>query len=98
MEALSNDFPRRPLWFIEDHKMLVELACAAALSPAYNPALFRKLVPPSGKRVTVVFIICGGFKISLEDMEDYRRIVASEVARNKGWSVAYNGDTFDVPW
>ena len=48
--------------------MLVELACAAALSPAYNPALFRKLIPPSGKRVTVVFIICGGFKVSLEEM------------------------------
>ncbi|TBU32291.1 tryptophan synthase beta subunit-like PLP-dependent enzyme [Dichomitus squalens] len=76
------------LSFAEDHKMLVELACAAALSPAYNPPLFRKLVPGTGKRTTVVFVVCGGSKISLADMEEYKGIIASEVAASKEWTVA----------
>ena len=81
----------------EDHKILVELACAATLSPAYNPTLFRKLVPQTEKRTMVVFIVCGGFKISLADLEEYKGIVASEAAAGKGWDIAYNGERFTVP-
>ncbi|KAI1792580.1 tryptophan synthase beta subunit-like PLP-dependent enzyme [Ganoderma leucocontextum] len=81
----------------EDHKILVELACAVTLSPAYNPALFRKVVPQTDQRTTVVFIVCGGFKISLAELEEYKSIVASEVAGGKGWNVAYNGESFTVP-
>ncbi len=83
--------------FAEDHKILVELACAATLSPAYSPALFRKLVPQTDKRATVVFVVCGGFKISLADLEEYKGIVASDVATGKGWDIVYNGDNFTVP-
>ena len=81
----------------EDHKMLAELACAATLSPAYNPTLFRKLIPQTDKRTTVVFIVCGGFKISLAELDEYKAKVASEVAAGKGWDIAYNGENFVVP-
>jgi L-serine/L-threonine ammonia-lyase len=57
----------------EDHKMLVELACSTTLTPAYKPSLFAHLVPtpPISKERTAVFIVCGGFKISLDEMEEY---------------------------
>ena len=60
--------------------MLVELACAATLTPAYSPALFERLLGPSRdpERV-VVFILCGGMKITLADMYDYQRILDAGV-------------------
>ncbi|KAI1790802.1 tryptophan synthase beta subunit-like PLP-dependent enzyme [Ganoderma leucocontextum] len=83
------------LSFAEDHKIMVELACAATLSPVYKPSLFRKVVPQTDKRATVVFIVCG-VKVSLAELEEYRGIVASEIA-GMGWNVAYNGENFTVP-
>ncbi|KAJ8455336.1 hypothetical protein ONZ51_g12504 [Trametes cubensis] len=79
--------------FAEDHKTLVELACSATIAPAYKPSLFSKLVPESrsNKPATVVLVVCGGFKISLDDLEEYRRIVAADLAEGGDWEVAYNG-------
>jgi L-serine/L-threonine ammonia-lyase len=68
----------------DDHKILVELACSTALAAAFKPALFDSLVPSkdsSGKR-TVVFIVCGGFKISLDDVTTYREVVNKDVRDN----------------
>ncbi|KAI0646838.1 tryptophan synthase beta subunit-like PLP-dependent enzyme [Trametes meyenii] len=84
------------LRFAEDHKTLVELACSATLAPAYKPSVFRKLVPAPGvnRPATVILIVCGGFKISLEDIEYYRKIVEADVATGGDWDVAYNGEAF----
>lgn len=75
---------------------MVELACGAAIAPAYKPSVFHRLVPRStpDKPVTVVLIVCGGFKISLDDVEEYRRIVQAEVSAGGTWDVAINGETF----
>lgn len=80
----------------EDHKILVELACAATLSPAHSSTLFRKVVPEAKEQTTVVFIVCG-VKVSLSDLEEYRGIVAPEVAAGMGWKVACNGENFTIP-
>ncbi|KAM5539099.1 hypothetical protein V8D89_007322 [Ganoderma adspersum] len=80
----------------EDHKILVELACAATLSPAHSPTLFRKVVPETKQRTTVIFIMCG-VKVSLSDLEEYRGIVAPEVAARMGWTVACNGENLTIP-
>ena len=80
----------------EDHKILVELACAATLSPAYNPTLFRKLVPQTDKRATVVFIVCGGFKISLEELAEYRTILEGDEKSKADWDVACNGEEWKI--
>ncbi|KAI0720836.1 tryptophan synthase beta subunit-like PLP-dependent enzyme [Cerioporus squamosus] len=85
------------LSFAEDHKTLVELACAVTLTPAYNPTLFRALVPPSDKPATVVFVLCGGFKISLQDLKEYESIVETELAAGGEWDVALNGQKLAVP-
>ncbi|KAL7283207.1 hypothetical protein ACG7TL_002634 [Trametes sanguinea] len=84
--------------FAEDHKTLVELACAATIAPAYKPTIFHKLVPEarSNKRGNVVLVVCGGFKISLDDLEDYKRIVAADIAEAGDWDVAYNGEMLTV--
>ncbi|KDN50688.1 hypothetical protein RSAG8_01186, partial [Rhizoctonia solani AG-8 WAC10335] len=62
---------------LDEHKMLTELACATTLSPAYIPGLLQNLVPKSGggKRPVVVFIVCGGSKVLLSDVEKYHIIV-----------------------
>ena len=83
--------------------MLVELACSTALSPAYHPEFFRHLLitgcndaRSGGKPQKVVFIVCGGVKISFEELEDYRREI--EVAEDRTehvWEVFCNGMRWD---
>lgn len=87
----------------DDHKLLVELACSTTLAPAYKPALFDKLVPVRqgsalDEKRTVVFIVCGGFKISLDDAVDYRRIVEEDIKANgEFWGVLCDdGKVFQV--
>ncbi|KAF4576879.1 hypothetical protein EYR40_001128 [Pleurotus pulmonarius] len=81
--------------FADDHKMLVELACSTTLVPAYKPSLFARLVPSSAK--SVVFIVCGGFKVSLSDMTEYRDIVDEDLKAEAGsWDVFCDGDVIKV--
>ncbi|KAG6844490.1 hypothetical protein H0H87_006564 [Tephrocybe sp. NHM501043] len=85
--------------FADDHKLLVELACSTTLTPAYKPAFFDKLVPlksPEAKR-TVVFIVCGGFKVSLSEAFEYASLVAADKALGGTWSVLMDdGSRFEV--
>ncbi|KAG7452727.1 tryptophan synthase beta subunit-like PLP-dependent enzyme, partial [Guyanagaster necrorhizus] len=77
--------------FTRDHKILVELACATTLTPAYSPTLFNKLVPGPANSMqerTAVFVVCGGFKVSLGDIELYKKVVEKNKAG--GWEVSIN--------
>ncbi|KAF9050745.1 tryptophan synthase beta subunit-like PLP-dependent enzyme [Hymenopellis radicata] len=85
--------------FSRDHKQLVELSCSTTLTPAYNASLFDKLVPADestrGDRV-VVFIVCGGFKISIKDIVDYEAMLQKSFASKgaEGWKVVIgDGET-----
>jgi len=53
---------------------MVELAAGATLSVAYSVDLFSKIFTniPSEKRRTIVFVVCGGFKITLADLNSYQ--------------------------
>ncbi|EEB90161.1 hypothetical protein MPER_11673 [Moniliophthora perniciosa FA553] len=76
--------------FAEDHKFLVELACSTTLVPAYKRELLDKLVPPKPDHDrTIVFIVCGGFKISLPELQEYKGLVEQSIANNpnEGWKV-----------
>ena len=75
----------------------MELACAATLAPAYKPTLFRKLVPQSENSGPIVLVVCGGFKISLAELEEYGEIVEADIRAGGEWDVALNGETFTVP-
>ncbi|KAJ7470532.1 tryptophan synthase beta subunit-like PLP-dependent enzyme [Mycena latifolia] len=63
------------LGFLDDHKLLVELACSTPLVAAYKRELFDRLVPPTGVDRPSLFIVCGGFKVSLNDMLEYKSAV-----------------------
>ncbi|KAH8104507.1 tryptophan synthase beta subunit-like PLP-dependent enzyme [Cristinia sonorae] len=84
------------LRFADDHKMIVELACAATLIPAYYPELFDKLVPTraDGQARNVVFIVCGGFVVSLDSLAKYQHIVQTEGERSV--DVWCNGERWRV--
>jgi len=85
------------LSFAADHKTLVELACGAALSPAYNKGLFESILPSAaktGRKPTVVFIVCGGFKISLKELVEYENCVEAGTAES--WEVRVDGREFAV--
>jgi len=60
--------------FADEHKTMVELAAGATLSVAYSVDLFSKIFTdiPSEKRRTIVFVVCGGFKITLADLNSYQ--------------------------
>lgn len=59
--------------------MVPELATAAALVPAYTRGLIDGvLLPPQqGPTRVVVFVVCGGTKAYLKDLEEYQEIVGS---------------------
>ncbi|KZT11494.1 tryptophan synthase beta subunit-like PLP-dependent enzyme [Laetiporus sulphureus 93-53] len=86
------------LLFAEEHKMLAELACSATLTPAYKSDLFNKLLPRPSTATprTAVFIVCGGFKISLEEMEEYKKLLEADAGRGGQWTVLCNGEQWNV--
>lgn len=77
--------------------MLTELACAATLTPGYEPGLMDRLWEANDKPKTIVFIVCGGIKISLKEIEEYRTIVQRELeAGRNDWECACNGERWNV--
>ena len=88
---------------LEDHKVLVELACSATLAPAYAPEFFSKLLESrkeadKPKPEAVVFIVCGGVKISLDEVYEYQHVAESFKKENAGWTVTVDGGQVDVPF
>ena len=83
---------------VDEHKILAELACSTMLVPAYSPNLFAKLVAPSASGVlkTVVFIVCGGFKTSLAEFEEYHVIVEKAKKDRTHWDVLCNGEQWKI--
>lgn len=78
--------------------LLVELSCSTALTPAYNRALFDKVAPSGGG--LAVFVVCGGFKITLEEMDEYRQLVLEDLARNSSSGqtvIVDDGEIITVP-
>lgn len=50
---------------------------------------------PDTKRKTVVFIVCGGSKISMDDLAKYRNVVNEQTGP---WKVFIEGEgEFEVP-
>jgi L-serine/L-threonine ammonia-lyase len=70
--------------------MLVELACATTLAPGYNNLLLRLVVPETPKNV--VFVVCGGFKINLQEAADFKLMAERDADGAGFWQVGINGD------
>ena len=43
----------------------------------------------------MVYIVCGGFKTSLAEFAEFRKVVEADEA--KVWEVACNGETWNIP-
>lgn len=72
--------------FLDDERMLVEPACGVSLALAYNPELLRRHVGNNhfGPESKVVIVVCGGSKISLSLLNEYRHTYSGreEEAKN----------------
>lgn len=75
---------------------MVELACATTLAPAYSKELFDKLIPskPDGEPRNILFIVCGGFKVSVTELMEYAKITAVDKAAH--WEVLCNGERWSI--
>ncbi|KAG1719277.1 tryptophan synthase beta subunit-like PLP-dependent enzyme [Suillus lakei] len=90
--------------FGDDHKMLTELACSTTLTPGYNRELlfhilgpkFSALSPEERKEKCLVFVVCGGVKISFEEMREFEEIVAAAQVESY-WRVQIGGKEIQVP-
>ncbi|KAH8983570.1 tryptophan synthase beta subunit-like PLP-dependent enzyme [Lactarius hatsudake] len=83
--------------FADDHKFLVELACSATLVPAYKRELVTRLVPPTGvEKMALVFIVCGGFKISQQDLLEYSEIVRKDLGEGGKWDAMIDGEKLQL--
>jgi L-serine/L-threonine ammonia-lyase len=78
--------------FADSHKHLVELSCAVSLSLAYKPSLLRRILPDAK---TIVFVVCGGFKVSLEDIAVYQNVLVQESAK-PSWTIHCDGRPLEV--
>ncbi|KAI0303397.1 tryptophan synthase beta subunit-like PLP-dependent enzyme [Multifurca ochricompacta] len=83
--------------FADDHKFLVELACSTTLTPAYQHELLARLVPPNpAEKKVLVFIVCGGFKISRQDLAEYSQIVREDQNVGGKWDLVVDGEQLQV--
>ncbi|KAH7915997.1 tryptophan synthase beta subunit-like PLP-dependent enzyme [Hygrophoropsis aurantiaca] len=86
--------------FGEDHKLIIELACAATLTAAYNRELFSHLVesgqPRQKTAKTIVFIVCGGIKVSFNELMEHHDLLKGIAESDEGWPISYNGQAFNV--
>ncbi|EJD47276.1 tryptophan synthase beta subunit-like PLP-dependent enzyme [Auricularia subglabra TFB-10046 SS5] len=58
-------------------KIIVELACAAAVAVAADSAILRKALGDKIEGKNIVVIACGGVKVSMQDMVEYLAITGS---------------------
>ncbi|KAI0049992.1 tryptophan synthase beta subunit-like PLP-dependent enzyme [Auriscalpium vulgare] len=81
--------------FADHHKLLVELACATALAPAYKQSLIPHILRSResvGEKRVLVFVVCGGFKVSLEELALYERLAAQDLAAGGKWDILIDGE------
>ena len=68
--------------FNRDHGYMVEMACGAALAPAYHPErLLNKLVetlPEPKGRKNIVLVACGGSKIDADMLAKYEKTYGTQ--------------------
>ncbi|KAF9164725.1 hypothetical protein DFQ26_001118 [Actinomortierella ambigua] len=77
--AVSDAMAVRACWeFLDDHRLLVEPSCGAALSALYTPDLLRFLFPHLTTSSNVVVIVCGGSNITFEMLKQYQATYMSE--------------------
>ena len=65
--------------FVDDERILVEPACGVSIALAYQPEKLKQLVPGLNENSKVVIVVCGGSRISIKELADYRARFGEEV-------------------
>jgi L-serine/L-threonine ammonia-lyase len=61
--------------FADDERIMTEPACAVSIATAYNgtlASLYPDLSPEEFAKLNIVLVVCGGSKVTLQILEDYR--------------------------
>ena len=69
--------------FADDERIMVEPACAVSIATAYNgtlSSLYPDLTPEEFAKLNIVLVVCGGSKVTLQILEDYRLKYSSDEA------------------
>ena len=78
----------------------MELACAAALTPAYETGLMshlREVIPAENGLRNGVFIVSGGFEVSLAKMAEFKAILRRNLEEGKtNWECYCDGNPVTV--
>lgn len=69
--------------FADDHRVLAELSCGAALAIVYEKDLLRKLLPNLNENSKVVIIVCGGQMVSTQIVQEWKQAVAKSGGGSK---------------
>ena len=80
--------------------MLTELACSTTLTPGYNREFFSRILgpdfsalsPEERKKKCIVFVVCGGVKVSLEEFQEFATAAQAESC----WRVQIDGEDIQV--
>ncbi|KIJ17333.1 L-serine ammonia-lyase [Paxillus involutus ATCC 200175] len=90
--------------FGDEHKFLVELACSTTMSAAYNRELFWRILDPTSElsteekqKKTVIFVVCGGVKVTFDELMEYSQILDQAAKVEQEWQIVCNGTEFRVP-
>jgi L-serine/L-threonine ammonia-lyase len=88
----------------DEHKFLVELACSTTMSAAYNRELFWRILDPTSElsteekqKKTVIFVVCGGVKVTFDELMEYSQILDQAAKVEQEWQIVCNGTEFRVP-
>ncbi|KAG9318393.1 tryptophan synthase beta subunit-like PLP-dependent enzyme [Chiua virens] len=89
---------------VDEHKFLLELACATTMSPAYSYDLFWRILDSTSKlsaeekrKKNVIFIVCGGVKVTFDELSEYDPILDRAAEAEREWKVICNGTEICVP-
>lgn len=69
--------------FADDERIMVEPACAVSIATAYNgtlSSLFPELTPEEFAKLNIVIVVCGGSKVTLQILEEYKVKYGSDEA------------------
>lgn len=78
MQAIRHNYLSPPpfLFLTDDHRLLVEPSCAAALTPLYQPHFLTEAgITLTSLQGPVVVIVCGGSGVSLGQISSWREKV-----------------------
>ena len=103
MNDLDDHLNPLSLADVDEHKFLLELACSTTMAPAYSHELFWRILDPMSElsaeekqRKKVIFVVCGGVKVTSDELSEYTQILDRAAEVEKQWRVVCNGAEISI--